>query len=187
MALLLPYRHLWADCLEKMWEPRRLTTLWASTACYRDSFTYAALINASVLVKISRIKVPFSSLGGHNERNLLCLVLMYSYFYTCYFPEGKGATTWSWSLTSIWYWSEDCVSLYLHSLIYLHDARHNYEHGVYEVKLNVLNEFYVADCKNNFKRPRPSSFGDDSCDRHTSPLFLHFLNFEHRSKELVRT
>jgi hypothetical protein len=22
----------------KMWEPRRLTTLWASTACYRDSF-----------------------------------------------------------------------------------------------------------------------------------------------------
>jgi hypothetical protein len=23
-----------------MWEPRRLTTLWASTACYRDSFTY---------------------------------------------------------------------------------------------------------------------------------------------------
>jgi hypothetical protein len=23
----------------KMWEPRRLTTLWASTACYRDGFT----------------------------------------------------------------------------------------------------------------------------------------------------
>jgi hypothetical protein len=23
----------------KMWEPRRLTTVWASTACYRDSFT----------------------------------------------------------------------------------------------------------------------------------------------------
>jgi hypothetical protein len=23
----------------KMWEPRRLTTLWAYTACYRDSFT----------------------------------------------------------------------------------------------------------------------------------------------------
>jgi hypothetical protein len=22
----------------KMWEPRRLTTLWASTACYRDRF-----------------------------------------------------------------------------------------------------------------------------------------------------
>jgi hypothetical protein len=24
----------------KMWEPRRLTTLWASTAYYRDSFTF---------------------------------------------------------------------------------------------------------------------------------------------------
>jgi hypothetical protein len=26
--------------LEKMWEPRRLTTLLASMACYRDSFTF---------------------------------------------------------------------------------------------------------------------------------------------------
>jgi hypothetical protein len=25
--------------VRKMWEPRRLTSLWASTACYRDSFT----------------------------------------------------------------------------------------------------------------------------------------------------
>jgi hypothetical protein len=24
----------------KMWEPRRLTNLWSSTACYRDSFTF---------------------------------------------------------------------------------------------------------------------------------------------------
>jgi hypothetical protein len=23
-----------------MWEPRRLTTLWASTGCYRDNFTF---------------------------------------------------------------------------------------------------------------------------------------------------
>jgi hypothetical protein len=23
-----------------MWEPQHLTTLWASTACYRDSFTF---------------------------------------------------------------------------------------------------------------------------------------------------
>jgi hypothetical protein len=28
----------------KMWEPRRLTTLWASTACYRDSFTFSFFI-----------------------------------------------------------------------------------------------------------------------------------------------
>jgi hypothetical protein len=37
---LQPYRHLWADYLEKMWEPWRLTTLWAFMARYRDSFTY---------------------------------------------------------------------------------------------------------------------------------------------------
>jgi hypothetical protein len=34
-----PDRHLWADRLENV-EPRRLTTLWASTSCYRDSFTF---------------------------------------------------------------------------------------------------------------------------------------------------
>jgi hypothetical protein len=26
----------------KMWEPQRLTTLWASTACYKDSFTFSS-------------------------------------------------------------------------------------------------------------------------------------------------
>jgi hypothetical protein len=26
----------------KMWELRRLTTLWASTACYKDKFTFHA-------------------------------------------------------------------------------------------------------------------------------------------------
>jgi hypothetical protein len=26
--------------VKKMWEPRPLTTLWASTACYRDGFTF---------------------------------------------------------------------------------------------------------------------------------------------------
>jgi hypothetical protein len=30
--------NLTAIC-DKMWEPRRLTTLWDFTACYRDSFT----------------------------------------------------------------------------------------------------------------------------------------------------
>jgi hypothetical protein len=28
----------------KMWEPRRLTTLWAFTACYMDSFTFFFLL-----------------------------------------------------------------------------------------------------------------------------------------------
>jgi hypothetical protein len=29
-----------------MWEPRRLTNLWAFTACYRDSFTFFYLFTA---------------------------------------------------------------------------------------------------------------------------------------------
>jgi hypothetical protein len=29
---------------QKVWGPRRLTTIWASTTCYRDSFTYRPLI-----------------------------------------------------------------------------------------------------------------------------------------------
>jgi hypothetical protein len=33
-----PHPHLWASCLEKMWEPRSLTIQWAFMACYRDSF-----------------------------------------------------------------------------------------------------------------------------------------------------
>jgi hypothetical protein len=37
--------NLTANCepiVYKMWEPRRLTTLWASTACYRDSLARKA-------------------------------------------------------------------------------------------------------------------------------------------------
>jgi hypothetical protein len=32
----------------KTWEPRRLTTQWASTACYRDSFTYFYYYNEEI-------------------------------------------------------------------------------------------------------------------------------------------
>jgi hypothetical protein len=35
-----------------MWEPQRLTTLWASTACYRDSFTFLSFcVGSSVSLK----------------------------------------------------------------------------------------------------------------------------------------
>jgi hypothetical protein len=30
---------IYEPIVQKMWEPRRFTTLWASKACYRDSFT----------------------------------------------------------------------------------------------------------------------------------------------------
>jgi hypothetical protein len=31
---------IWEPTVQKMWEPRRLTTLLASTACYRENFTF---------------------------------------------------------------------------------------------------------------------------------------------------
>jgi hypothetical protein len=34
----------------KMWEPRCLTTLWASAACYRDSFAFTLFIIHFILI-----------------------------------------------------------------------------------------------------------------------------------------
>jgi hypothetical protein len=34
----------------KMWGPRRLRTLWASTACYRDSFTFTILLYDCIIL-----------------------------------------------------------------------------------------------------------------------------------------
>jgi hypothetical protein len=31
---------IYEPIVKEMWEPRRRTTLWASTACYRDSFKF---------------------------------------------------------------------------------------------------------------------------------------------------
>jgi hypothetical protein len=45
-----------------MWEPRRLATLWASTACYKDTFTFtflaavaAAAAGVVVVVQMSEL------------------------------------------------------------------------------------------------------------------------------------
>jgi hypothetical protein len=43
----------------KMWEPRRLTTLWASTACYRDGFTFTLFF--ALPFRILRTKDIFDS------------------------------------------------------------------------------------------------------------------------------
>jgi hypothetical protein len=40
----------------KMWEPRRLTTLWAFTACYRDSLTFFFLVESIVSIVLLCIK-----------------------------------------------------------------------------------------------------------------------------------
>jgi hypothetical protein len=36
----------------KMWEPRRLTTLWTFTACYRDSFTFVFTLFFVILLAV---------------------------------------------------------------------------------------------------------------------------------------
>jgi hypothetical protein len=42
-----------------MWEPRRLTTLWAFTACYRDSFTFFFYLYMHTYI---RIYIKYTSL-----------------------------------------------------------------------------------------------------------------------------
>jgi hypothetical protein len=45
----------------KMWEPRRLTTLWAFTACYRDSITFSlTLISDEIFVFLTFLWKSFS-------------------------------------------------------------------------------------------------------------------------------
>jgi hypothetical protein len=46
-----------------MWDPQRLTTLWAFTACYRDSFTF---IFTYVLIITGAIFIGFSLQGKLN-------------------------------------------------------------------------------------------------------------------------
>jgi hypothetical protein len=48
-----------------MWEPRRLTTLWAFTACYRDSFTFYPLDR--------RLGGPQARSGGYGEQKNFAL------------------------------------------------------------------------------------------------------------------
>jgi hypothetical protein len=43
----------------KMWEPRRLTTLWVSTACYRDNF-----FSQSTVMTFTSISAKFCHLIG---------------------------------------------------------------------------------------------------------------------------
>jgi hypothetical protein len=51
--------------LYKMWEPRRLTTLWTFTACYRDNFTFTFLWWALPLSN-------FDKATSHGRWNRLC-------------------------------------------------------------------------------------------------------------------
>jgi hypothetical protein len=49
----------------KMWEPRRLITLWASTACYRDSFTFLPILEYPDLY-LDTFKLPIHIMSIQN-------------------------------------------------------------------------------------------------------------------------
>jgi hypothetical protein len=51
----------------KMWEPRRLTTLWAFTACYRDSFTFFTVSLKSTMKQFTWLPPDFSIYFGQNR------------------------------------------------------------------------------------------------------------------------
>jgi hypothetical protein len=60
-----PYRHLWADCLEKMWDPWRLTTLWAFTF-------YISLKSRDQLIFLRESQCCGSHNGHYEECYHLC-------------------------------------------------------------------------------------------------------------------
>jgi hypothetical protein len=66
---------LTADCLDKMWDPRRLTTLWAFTACYRDSyfFFFAFLLFILLLLAVS-LALPVPLLPFLPSRPSFCVL-----------------------------------------------------------------------------------------------------------------
>jgi hypothetical protein len=43
--------------VSRLWEPRRFTTLWACTACYRDSFTFYVLMHTNLVYKTENTAV----------------------------------------------------------------------------------------------------------------------------------
>jgi hypothetical protein len=46
--------------IQKIWEPRRLTTLWASTACYRDSVTFILDVPERRIVCVYEVSLFYS-------------------------------------------------------------------------------------------------------------------------------
>jgi hypothetical protein len=70
---LLNLTYICEPVVQKMWEPRRLTTLWASTACYMDSF--AILLTAICNCQIRRMVTKTSRF---KSVKLECLELTYT-------------------------------------------------------------------------------------------------------------
>jgi hypothetical protein len=58
----------------KMWEPRRLTTLWASTACYRDNRCWLNIRNDTFERQCCFERNRRLAFLIHNVRNVFCFL-----------------------------------------------------------------------------------------------------------------
>jgi hypothetical protein len=54
-----------------MWEPRRLTTLWAFTACYKDSVTFLASYNSAVSILFPEPQQIRERVGDNDRHSIL--------------------------------------------------------------------------------------------------------------------
>jgi hypothetical protein len=83
---------IYEPTVKKMWEPRRLTTLWVSTACYRDTFTLLtySFLNSEMFTNIQVGGTPgfpaplfgdqtLYSVQQFNKTNHFFLVFIYSH------------------------------------------------------------------------------------------------------------
>jgi hypothetical protein len=62
----------------KMWDPRRLTALWASMACHRDSFTFYITLHKTFFQYIS---INVSHIENASDDRIIYIVL-YEYLYS---------------------------------------------------------------------------------------------------------
>jgi hypothetical protein len=67
-----------------MWEPRRLTTLWAFTACYRDRFT--VLLVLAVVVVVAAVIVIVV---------VVAVVVAVLLVVSCYAPNSEASCLWT--------------------------------------------------------------------------------------------
>jgi hypothetical protein len=73
----------------KMWEPRRLTILWASVACYRDSFTFlqASFVRSVVPCSLTCHHIMVSP-ANHSFCNMIMVVKLIGPVYIFWLSHG---------------------------------------------------------------------------------------------------
>jgi hypothetical protein len=73
----------------KMWEPRRLKILWASTVCYRDSLTFSLRYKGASTLLVLVLVLARLVLVGRLVWLLLVLVNLRPHYFSC--SLGLGA------------------------------------------------------------------------------------------------